>query len=317
MKVLITGASGFLGRHLLSTLLESTDYDLVGAIRGEGKTVSDRENYISIGDLSSSTDWGHALVNVDVVVHLAARAHVLIDSCDDPVAEFRRVNVDATIALARQCMEYGVKRFVFVSSIGVNGSMTLETPFNEESVPQPHADYAESKLQAEVELWKVTQDSLMELVVIRPPLVYAVDSPGNFSRLLYLVNAGLPLPLGTVKNQRSMIALDNLIDFMRICIVSRAAANELFLVSDGKSFSTPEIIRLVAKGMGKRSFLVPVPEMLLRCVAAILRRGPMYIQLCKSLVIDSNKAQDVLRWSPPIDPVDALVRVGKDFKSLH
>lgn len=314
MKVLVTGSKGFLGKHLLSTLIDSTDYELVGTVRGEGKVVSFRESYLSVGDISADTDWSRALDNVDVVIHLAARAHVLAESYLDPISEFRRVNVNAAVSLARQSMAYGVKRFIFISSIGVNGSITSSEPFTEDSVPQPHAYYAVSKYEAETELLAITKQSPMELVIIRPPLVYAADAPGNFARLLKLIDVGLPVPLGSVKNRRSMIALENLVDFIKVCISSEAAANELFLISDGKNFSTPEIVHLLARGMGKKTYLLPIPDVLLQFAAMAFRRTPIYTQLCKSLVVDSAKARNILGWAPPTDPIEALVMAGQNFK---
>ncbi|SCW62891.1 MULTISPECIES: NAD-dependent epimerase/dehydratase family protein [unclassified Pseudomonas] len=314
MKVLITGANGFLGRNLVSTLLGTTDFYLVGAVRGEGAVISSRESYISVGDISFDTDWHAALSGVDVVIHLAARAHVLSESFRNPLYEFRRVNVGGAVSLAKQALEHRVKRFIFISSIGVNGGVTTNVSINEKTPCLPHADYAVSKMEAEEELRTITRNSSMELVIIRPPLVYSSDAPGNFSRLLKAVDMGLPLPLGSVRNARSIIALENLTDFIRVCVDNRAAGNELFLVSDGKSFSTPDIIRMIGRGMGKRSILLPVPDVFLRSMAAIFCRTPVYTQLCKSLVIDSSKARSLLGWTPPIDPVDALVQAGTAYK---
>ncbi|WP_204127006.1 NAD-dependent epimerase/dehydratase family protein [Pseudomonas ogarae] len=314
MKVLITGANGFLGRNLVSALLGTTDFDLVGAVRGEGRVVSSRETYVSVGDISFDTEWHSALSGVDVVIHLAARAHVLNESFRNPLCEFRRVNVGGAVSLAKQSLEHRVKRFIFISSIGVNGAVTTSASVNEDSPYLPHADYAASKMEAEGELRAIAQNSSMELVIIRPPLVYSFDAPGNFSRLLKAVDVGLPLPLGAIRNARSIIALENLTDFIKICVSSEAAGNELFLVSDGKDFSTPDIIRMIARGMGKRPILLPVPDFFLRSVAAICCRIPVYTQLCKSLVIDSSKAKNLLGWTPPIDPVKALVQAGMSYK---
>jgi len=314
MKVLITGANGFLGRNLISSLLDTTDFDLVGAVRGEGKVISSRVTYISVGDISFDTDWHSALSSVDVVIHLAARAHVLNESFRNPLCEFRRVNVGGAVSLAKQSLEHRVKRFIFISSIGVNGAETANAPFNEDSPCLPHAEYAVSKMEAEEGLRAIARNSSMELVIIRPPLVYSFDAPGNFSRLLKAVDMGLPLPLGGVRNARSIIALENLTDFIKFCVDNKVAGNELFLVSDGEDFSTPDIIRMIARGMGKRSILLPVPDLFLRSMAAICCRIPVYTQLCKSLVIDSSKTKDLLGWTPPIEPVKALVQAGLAYK---
>lgn len=314
MKILITGSKGFVGARLVSTLLEKTDYSVVGGVRRGGGRVSIREEYVPVGDISVDTDWSLALKGVGVVVHLAARAHITREKHLDPICEFRRVNVDAAVSLVKKSIACGVQRFVFVSSIGVNGSSTSGESFSEKSVGQPSADYARSKYEAEIKIWELAKKSNMELVVIRPPLVYAADAPGNFARLLRLVSLGVPLPLGSIENLRSMISLDNLVDFISVCIKNPAAANELFLISDGESLSTSEIVRLLARGMEKNAFLLPVPDLLLRCFAAAFGKTPMYTQLCKSLVIDSTKARNLLGWVAPYRADEMLVRAGRSFR---
>jgi nucleoside-diphosphate-sugar epimerase len=252
---------------------------------------------------------------VDVVVHLAARAHVLQEGVADPLAEFRRVNVDGALSLARQSIANGVKRFIFISSIGVNGGFTSGQAFTENSPEAPHADYAQSKQEAERALKTLAEGSGMELVVIRPPLVYAANAPGNFRRLLKLVASGLPMPFGSVNNRRTMVALPNLVDFINACIQHPAAANETFLVSDSQSISTGEMARLLSQGMGKTTMLLPVPDALMKWTAKLAGKSNLYVQLCCSLEVDNAKARRLLNWQPPLTAQAALVQVGSQYKT--
>lgn len=317
MKFLVTGVSGFIGRSVADKLAMQPNYDVSGTIRQEDKQVRKAVPLLAIGEISASTDWSIALQDVRVVIHLAARAHILSDSSYDPLAIFRRINVEGTLTLARQALAAGVKRFIFISSIGVNGSHTSGVPFDESSLPAPHADYAISKFEAEQGLREMAQGTAMELVIIRPPLVYAGHAPGNFQRLLKLIASGMPLPFAAVKNQRSMIALGNLVDFIALCVEHPAAANELFLVSDGLNVSTSEIIRNLAAGMDQKARLFRVPDALMRRGSSLLGKQALYNQLCGSLVIDSSKACDLLDWRPPVTPMQALYNAGREFKALH
>lgn len=314
-KVLLTGGSGFLGGGILNrlildgfpatTVVRRTLDGFPKAIQKEIKSSFDGE-----------VDWSGCLASQEVVIHCAARAHVLRDMAVDPVAEFRNVNVNATLKLARQSLEAGVRRFIFISSIGVNGAQTSSAPFTERSEPLPHADYALSKFEAEQGLRKLVKGTGMELVIVRPPLVYASHAPGNFQRLLKLVSMGLPLPFASVRNQRSMIALESLVDFITRCIDHPAAANELFLISDGIDFSTAEIVRYLAAGMGRKACLLPMSDGLMRWGSRLLGKEGMYAQLCGSLVIDSSKARNLLGWTPPVTPEKALFKAGQDYRRL-
>jgi nucleoside-diphosphate-sugar epimerase len=311
MKVLITGANGFVGRRLASVL--RSEYDqLVCCSRNSG---SDPE-FVTSPALSANADWGPLLAGVDVVVHLAGKAHNLGEPRSVALEGFKQTNIEGTLRLAEQALAANVKRFIFISSIGVNGSSTREVAFDESSAPAPHADYAESKLAAERKLEVLSRGSSMELVIIRPPLVYAAQAPGNFRRLLKIVSLGLPLPFAAINNRRSMIALDNLVDFIRVCVAHPKAANSLFLVSDGVDLSTGEIVKLIAKGMSKKARLIAVPQFLLLAGATLLGRRAIYTQLCCSLVIDSSKAQSTLGWVPVVSPQQALIESGRDFKTL-
>jgi nucleoside-diphosphate-sugar epimerase len=307
---LVTGANGFIGRHLCSTLL-THNHEVRALVRSSQRPMPG-VTYIT-GELTDQTVLSSALLNVDCVVHLAGRAHQLNDTSTSPLEDFRLVNRDATVAFAKQCIAAGVRRFIFISSIGVNGNETVGTPFTEASVPAPHAPYAVSKWEAEVELQKLFSDSPAELVIIRPPLVYAANAPGNFKRLLKLVSLGAPLPFGTVHNARSMISLENLTDIIRLCTVHPKAAGEVFLVSDGKDLSLPEILRCLAQGMVKPSRLVPVPVWLMMACAGVVGKKAMVNQLCGSLVVDSTKTRALLGWVPLESPEDALIAAGRDY----
>ncbi|MET3454067.1 MULTISPECIES: NAD-dependent epimerase/dehydratase family protein [Pseudomonas] len=311
-RVLLTGSTGFVGSRLHAAL--GTTYSVVATSRS-AQIVWNGSQTIGVGDLSSETVWTPALQGVDCVVHVAGRAHKLNDKLENPLAEFRKVNVGASLNLARQASEAGVKRFVFISSIGVHGASTAGKPLDELSPLIPHADYALSKLEAENGLKEISVENGMELVILRPPLIYAGHAPGNFERLLKLVASGLPLPFLGVNNQRSMIALDNLVDLIALCIEHPAAANQSFLVSDGIDVSTPQIIRCLSKGMGREARLFSIPDSLIYRGAELLGRKTTYDQLYGSLAIDSSKARDLLAWTAPITPDEALFRAGKDYIS--
>jgi nucleoside-diphosphate-sugar epimerase len=260
-----------------------------------------------IGDIGPETKWNDALAGVDSVVHLAARAHIMNDEVADPLAEYRRVNVDGTRNLARQAAAAGVKRFIFISSIGVNGNINTR-PFTEDDTPNPAELYAQSKWEAEQGLWEIQRETGMELVIIRPPLVYGPSAPGNFGSLLKWVEKGIPLPLGAVHNRRSLVALDNLVDFIITCIDHPAAANQTFLVADGEDLSTTELLRRVGRAMGKPVRLIPVPMGLLQAGARLLGKQEMARRLCGSLQVDIAKARTMLSWKPPVAVDEGLRR---------
>lgn len=313
MKVLLTGGTGFIGQALTQELLSKHKVTL--ATRKPLLFEQNRVKYCHVGDISNNADWRNALTDIDVVVHLAGRAHVVREHSDDPFADFLRANVHATLNLAEQALHAGVKRFVFISSIGVNGVYTVNRPFDEQASPAPQADYARSKWQAEQRLYELINNSGMELVVIRPPLVYAGHAPGNFQRLLRLIYSGCPLPFGLVRNQRSMISLENLVSMVTLCVSHASAANETFLVSDGIDVSTPDIIRYLSKGMGRKARLLPIPVSFMQPFATIARQQRLFQQLCGSLVIDSTKVRNTLGWAPCSSPEQALVNAGRDYKS--
>lgn len=314
MKVLLTGANGFLGRKLLEYCQRQEMETLACTRSTEGL----KAPWVKSPDLGPEANWAPLLSGVNAVIHTAGIAHRLGQSGPALTQQFETVNIEGTLSLARQALQAGVKRFIFISSIGVNGSMTARgSSFSEQSLPTPHADYAISKWQAEQRLQTLLNDQSMGLVIIRPPLIYSGHAPGNFQRLLKLVAAGAPLPFAMLKNQRSMVALENVADFITLCVKHPAAANELFLISDGVDVSTPEIIYHLATGMGRQTHLLPVPNSLMRWGAKLLGKEAMYTQLCGSLVIDSSKARNLLGWKPSVTPAEALIKAGSDFKVLQ
>lgn len=313
MKVLVTGAGGFVGQALCKRLDGEGGIEVIGAVRRLPAQANDSSSLVAVGDIDGHTDWSQALAGVSVVVHLAARAHVLNEQSQDPREEFRRVNVDGAVALFQQAIDAGLKRFVFVSSIGVVGGSTEGRPFTEAMPPAPQADYAHSKYEAEEALKALSKSSGIELVIVRPPLVYSAHAPGNFARLLKLVALGVPLPFGSVVNQRSMVALENLVDFISLCICHPAAAGETFHVSDDEDVSLPQMLKLLGRGMGRNVLLLPVPPRLMALGAQLLRKKNLYTQLCGSLQIDVTKSRSLLGWQPPISAEIALIQAGEKF----
>lgn len=267
--------------------------------------------------LLTRTESGFSEVpeNTEVIIHLAGRAHILSDTSVDPTAEFYESNYRMTMALAQTAIEKKVSRFIFMSSIGVNGS-TSETPFNEISTPNPCEPYALSKLEAENGLREIARRSSMEVVIVRPPLVYGPNCPGNFLRLLNLIYKGLPLPIGAVDNRRSLIGVHNLADFLVRCIDHPAAANKTFLIADRPDISTPDLMRTLALGMDRPSRLLPVPYGLTRAAAAMVGKRSTLEKLCSTLQIDSSFARDTLGWAEPISLREGLLETGRWYAQM-
>ena len=313
MNILLSGSTGFIGGALRERLLAESEFGVFEA----GRRPSSSASYTCVGDIDGDTDWQQALQDIQVVVHLAGRAHVVKSAAADTSAAFQTANVDGTLNLARQAVTAGVKRFIFISSIGVNGSQTHDQPFRELSPPRPQAAYAMSKLAAEQGLQALTRQTAMQLVIIRPPLVYAAHAPGNFHRLLQLAASGIPLPFAALGNQRSMLALENLVDFIRCCIVHPAAASQVFLVADGSDVSTAQLVRYLAEGMGQPARLFPLPIALLRVCATLLGKRALFDQVCGSLRIDASKGRQLLGWQPLVSPEQALRKAGREFKALQ
>lgn len=304
-NILLTGSTGFLGRQLVKSLLSKPGVNLTATLRRFAEIPG--AHTVHVQGLDADTDWSASMAGQEIVIHAAARAHVLKDELVDPLEEYRRVNVEGTLSLARQAAAFGVKRFIFISSIGVNGKVNAR-PFNEDDLPNPVELYAQSKWEAEQGLWEIHRETGMELVIIRPPLVYGPNAPGNFGSLMKWVAQGVPLPLGAVSNMRSLVAVDNLIDLIITCIDHPAAANQVFLAGDGQDLSTTELLKAVAKAMGKRSRLIPVPPSLLMCAATLFGKKEVAQKLLGSLQVDISKARNLLGWEPPISVDEGLRR---------
>lgn len=298
MKYLITGANGFVGTALCTELARRNIF-VRGAIRQPLRSPQELPcETVSVGGIGPDTDWSKALQGIDVVVHLAARVHVMQENAADPLAAFREVNVAGTERLARAAAHSSVRRLVFVSSIKVNGEQTNGVPFTGMDTPAPQDPYGVSKYEAEQVLHRVAQETGMEVVIVRPPLVYGPGVGGNFLRLLKLVSRGVPLPLASVNNLRSMIYLGNFVDALITCATHQAAAGKTYLVSDGKDLSTSELIRNMARLMDKAGRLISFPTALLQLLGHLTGKSGEVERLIGSLQIDSMPIRQELGWAP-------------------
>lgn len=308
MRILVTGASGFVGQALVKRLAGESETIVRVALRRAGFASAIECEQSVIGNIDANTDWRTALASVDVVVHLAARVHVMRDQSVDPLAEFRLVNVAGTINLAQQAAKAGVGRFVYLSSVKVNGEggaimneriSAGRYPYRETDVPAPEDAYGISKHEAEEGLRKIAAKTGIAVVIIRSPLIYGPGVQANFYLLMRAIAKGIPLPLGATHNRRSLVSLDNLIDFIMTCVEHEAAANQTFLVSDGQDISTTELIRGLARAMNRPARLIPVPPSVLMVGATLLGKRAMARRLLGSLQVDISKARQMLGWRPP------------------
>jgi nucleoside-diphosphate-sugar epimerase len=312
MICLVTGAGGFVGKSLCPTL-SARGVNVRVALRSVRGRHHDFDGVL-VGVIDGMTDWSMPLQGASTVVHLAARVHVMNDLSENPLTEFRRVNVQGTLNLARQAAQAGVQRFVFISSIKVNGEVTRPgRPFTARDLPNPVDAYGISKQEAEAGLRDIARQTGMEVVIIRPPLIYGPGVKANFAALMRAVQRGWPLPLGAVHNQRSLVGLDNLVDLIAVCLVHPRAANQTLLVSDGHDLSTPELVRGLARAAGVSARLLPVPVWVLQAGATLLGRGDAVQRLCGNLQVDISQAQSVLDWRPPVSVETGL---GRAFAPL-
>ena len=316
-KVLITGASGFIGRALCAKIL-AEGWQVRGTFRSEsdGSRLPDGVDAVSIASIDSNTKWDDALAGIDTVVHLAARVHIMDDTCSDPIAEYRKINVEGTKCLAVAAANAGVKRFIFISSIKVNGEGRASA-YTEDDDEAPVDPYGLSKWNAEQELRKIADKTGIEVVILRPPLVYGPGVKANFLRLFKIVKRGIPLPLSSIKNQRSFIYLGNLIDGIITCINHTEAAGNTFLVCDEESISTPGLIRKIALALEKPALLFPISPFLMRLAGKLLGKSAAIDRLLGSLTIDSNRISEKLEWKPPYTMDQGIRETAKWYaKSL-
>ena len=303
-KVLVTGANGFVGGHLCPYLVSQGNV-LRAALRRHQPDWRLCEQ-VAVGDVDAGTDWASALEGVECVVHLAGRAHVMQEFADDPLALFRQVNVAGSQGLARQAAEAGVKRMIFLSSIKVNGERSVGRPLHSDDNPAPEDPYGQSKWEAEQALRRIAEETGLELVIIRPVLIYGGGVKGNLQRLAGLVRSGVPLPLGRVNNRRSLLSIQNLLDLLQCCLVHPAAAGEVFLAADGEDLSTPQLIRKMAAAMGVPARLLPLPVTLLSLLGRLTGRSAEVERLCGDLQVDIEKNRQLLGWTPRISVEAAL-----------
>ena len=310
MQVLVTGANGFVGRALCAEAV-SRGMAVRGITRASGDLPISVENF-AVGGIDGNTNWRDVLTGCEVVVHLAARVHVMSDLAANPLEEFRRVTVRGTLNLARQAAAANVRRFLFVSSIKVNGEATqLGRPFMADDAPAPLDAYGVSKMEAEQGLREIARKSGMDVVIIRPPLVYGPGVKANFATMIRWLNCGVPLPLGAIDNQRSFVSLNNLVDLILTCLTYPAAANQTFLVSDGEDVSTSELLRLMSQALGRPARLVPVPVSWLKLAAAMVGKQDVAQRLCGSLQVDIEKTRRLLGWMPPLSLDEGLKKAAE------
>lgn len=315
-RIIVTGGSGFVGRTLCAEL-ELRSGEVSRIVRALLPPNSALPGLVHVNRIDAATNWQMALYEAKTVIHLAARVHVMQDTTADPIAAFRAVNVGGTLNLARQAAQAGVKRFVFVSTAKVNGESTQpDRPFTEADIPNPQDAYSLSKYEAEQGLRQISADTGMEVVIIRPPLVYGPGVKANFATLMQAVRQGRPLALGSVNNRRSLVALDNLVDFILVCMTHPQAANQTFLVSDGNDLSTSELVRGLARAAGVSPRLLPVPVWALQAGAMLLGKEDEVQRLCGSLQVDISKARHVLGWRPPVVVEEGLRRAVAGMPKL-
>jgi len=311
--ILVTGANGFVGSAVVAALKRKQQ-----AVRGAVRS-SPMEGGVTVGDIGPDTNWLPALDDVDTVIHAAARVHVMADTESDPLVAFRRVNVEGSRRLAEQAAQAGATRLIFISSIKVNGEVTGtskdDRPFSSLSLASPVDAYGQSKWEAEQVLHEVAARTGLEVVIIRPVLVYGPGVKANFQTMMRWLVKGVALPLGAIHNKRSLVTLDNLVDLILTCIDHPGAANQTFLVSDDEDLSTSELLRRMADSLDKRVWLLPVPAVLLKAGAVLLGRRDVAQRLLGSLQVDISQTKETLGWAPPVSVDDALKKTAEDFLS--
>jgi len=312
-KVLLTGATGFVGKPLV-TALAAQNVSVTCLVRNDDSPQQRGVNNINVGDLTTARGLEASLTGKDAVIHVAARAHIMNDVVSNPLVAFRRVNTHATLKLAHQAAEAGVKRFIFISSVKVNGESTpVNKPFKPDDTFVPIDPYGLSKYEAEQGLLSIARDTEMEVVIIRPPLIYGPGVRANFAAMLKWAYKGVPLPFGAIHNKRSLVALDNLLSFIILCIDHPRAANEVFMISDGEDVSTTELFRKVANAFSKKAVLLPVPVGWMTAAASLLGKKTVAARLFGSLQVDSSKARELLGWSPVTTMNEELKKTAEAY----
>ena len=318
-KILITGATGFVGTEFVGLLAKQNNYNLCLAARSLNKIPLNFPcQKISLTDINGETNWSNALNHCDVVIHTAARVHVMSETATDPLYEFRKTNVEGTLNLARQAVQHGIKRFIFISSIKVNGETTVDgRKFTADDTPAPKDHYAISKYEAEQGLLALAAKTGLEVVIIRPPLIYGPGVKGNLQRMIQWLQKGYPLPMGALtSNKRSFLSVVNLNNLILECITNPEAANQIFLASDGAELSTVDLLKVLGDALDKKPRLLSIPQFILKNVAALLGKKDIWQRLGGSLEIDLSKTYNLLGWKPVISIEDGLKQtVNHPFKN--
>lgn len=314
MKVLVTGSTGFVGSRVVA-LSEEREWEVVPVVR---KTSQIQPNSFAVPSIGLATDWSGAFDGVDCVVHCAARVHQMNESEQDALTAYRETNTLGTLNLARQAVEAGVKRFVFVSSIKVNGEFTeLGSPFQPNLNNIPQDPYGLSKYEAEVELNQLSKETGLEVVIIRPPLVYGPGVKANFLSMMRMIDKGIPLPFGAIKNQRSLVYLDNLCSLILTCCQHSSAPGHTFLASDYQDVSTTQLMQTIALSMNKTPRLLPIPMSWIQWVASVLKKQHIAQRICGSLQVETRLTKEILGWVPPVTFDEGIKKTVEVYLKSH